>query len=81
MSALPHERSWEIGDRVCIPAVKRPLNQPHPEHEGKEGNITGIEPMSFGSMRIDTPVITLDDGTVLRGYECWWQPVENRKGI
>ena len=24
----------------------------------------------------DTVKITLDDGTILRGYECWWKPIK-----
>lgn len=23
--------------------------------------------------------ITLDDGTVLYGYECWWEPIEEKE--
>lgn len=70
---------WKIGDRVRIPSVERPMNQPHPEHESKEGSITGIEPVSIGNTHIDVPVITLDDGTILKGYECWWQPINNEQ--
>lgn len=62
---------------MVIAPVGLPYRQPRPEHEGKEGTITGSEPMEFEFMTIDTPVITLDDGTVLRGYECWWAPIEN----
>ena len=51
------------------------MRQPYPEHEGKEGTITGSEPLSFGSASFSTPVITLDDGVVLKGFECWWEPV------
>lgn len=26
-----------------------------------------------------TVKITLDDGTTLYGYECWWEPLEKKK--
>lgn len=35
-------------------------------HEGKEGLAERTE----GGVRI-----TLDDGTILYGYECWWEPI------
>jgi hypothetical protein len=37
-------------------------------HLGKEGEIVGYNGRS--------PKILLDDGSVLFGYECWWEPVE-----
>jgi len=55
--------------------VSAPANQPFPEHEGKEGAISGTEPIKFMGRKIDVPVITLDDGTILKGYECWWEPI------
>jgi hypothetical protein len=66
---------WKIGDRVRIAPVKFPLRQPHLEHEGKPGTITGKESITDNGGRhmFYVPVITLDDGTVLRGYECWWE--------
>jgi hypothetical protein len=70
---------WNIGDRVRIPTVKPPMRQPNPQHEGKEGTITGVEPTAFRDIKFDVPVITLDDGSVVRGYECWWEPVERRR--
>jgi hypothetical protein len=66
---------WKIGQRVRIPAVNRPMRQPYPENEGKLGTITGTEPIEIFGEKLDVPVITLDDGTELRGYECWWEPV------
>ncbi len=74
---------WNIGDRVRIPAVEHPMRQPHPEHEGKLGTITGDESITDDNGRhmLYVPVITLDDGAVLRGYECWWEPARiERKG-
>jgi hypothetical protein len=72
---------WKIGDRVRIPSVEAPLNQPHPAHEGKEGFITGSELVGYGRMGFNVPVITLDDGVVLKGYECWWEPVKMEEGV
>ena len=62
---------WKIGDRVRVTTVPR---QP-PPHAGDEGTITGTEPVEFGDMNIAVPIITLDGGTVLKGYECWWVPM------
>jgi hypothetical protein len=76
MTALAEPDGFEIGDRVRISPVSVPMRQPHPEHEGKEGSITGKEEMDMGDMKFNVPVITLDDGTVLKGYECWWEPVK-----
>ena len=53
------------------------MKQPHPEHEGKEGNITGernFMPAKFPPFFI--PIITLDDGTILEGCDCWWERVK-----
>jgi hypothetical protein len=69
---------WKIGQRVRIPEVSTPLRQPHPNHEGKLGTITGSEPVRLEDMKFDVPVITLDDGTILKGYECWWEPVKDK---
>jgi hypothetical protein len=66
---------WKIGDRVRIPTVSFPMRQPHPVNEGKLGYITGTESINLGET-FDVPVITLDDGTILKGYECWWEPVK-----
>jgi hypothetical protein len=68
---------WKVGDRVRIPTVSYPMRQPHGGHEGKLGNITGTETLDLGGFdMLAVPVITLDDGTVLKGYECWWEPVK-----
>jgi len=66
---------WKVGDVVRIPKVGYPARQPHPEHEGKIGCITATEAVSMGDTTFDVPVITLEDGTVLKGYDCWWEPV------
>ena len=36
-------------------------------HVGKEG---------LAEKKADMVVITLDDGTKLLGYECWWEPIK-----
>jgi hypothetical protein len=70
---------WKIGDRV---RVAEDYTSPYPETVCLDGTITGIETLEFEgdqhsdsafARSIDIPVITLDDGTVLRGYECWWR--------
>ena len=45
---------------------------PHPEHIGKFGTIIGEDQVGGG---YTTPRIKLDDGTILTGAECWWEPV------
>ena len=47
------------------PAISKP-------HIGKEG-LAEVDPAGFGVR------ITLDDGTVIYGYECWWTPLESDK--
>lgn len=67
---------FKVGQRVRICPVKPPARQPHPEHEGKEGVITGEENVMPKSMKpFYTPIITLDDGTILSGTDCWWEQV------
>ena len=68
--------SFKVGTRVRIPTVTSPMRQPHPEQTGKLGIITGSETVEFLGHKVETPVITLDDGSVLKGYECWWEPVK-----
>jgi len=70
-----NDNGWSIGDRVRLPKVEWPMNQPYPEHEGKLGTITASEPFEIKGFQVNIPVITLDDGSVVRGYECWWEPV------
>ncbi|KKM62245.1 hypothetical protein LCGC14_1466570 [marine sediment metagenome] len=47
------------GIRIRTPAASRP-------HIGKEGTAA----LDGGCVRV-----TLDDGTVLMGYDCWWEPI------
>jgi len=39
-------------------------------HVGKEG---------LAELESDSVRITLDDGTVLHGWECWWVPLEKQQ--
>ena len=36
------------------------------------GTIIGFEKVQIGGNILSVPVIRLDNGKVLRGYECWW---------
>lgn len=66
---------WKIGDRV---RVIEDYSSPYGGTVSLKGIITGSVPVEFDTMSIDTPVITLDDGTELRGYECWWILIEGK---
>jgi len=79
--------SEKIGQRVFLPEVsgmapfiettdgdKFFRSQPHSEAVGKFGVIISHETVRIGRHAISVPVIRLDDGQELRGYECWWQP-------
>jgi len=68
-----------IGQRVHICCVEPPMRQPHPEHNGKKGTITDFWPVRLEDEEFNIPVITLDDGTVLKGYDCWWEPIDEQK--
>lgn len=43
---------------------------------GDTGTITAIEHIEMSGQQVGTPVITMDNGNELRGYECWWEPVK-----
>ena len=72
---------FKVGDRVIIVKAegsvigkaKLPLRDPYPEYIGKRGNITAIDGED------GMPCITLDNGTILFGYECWWQKENNER--
>ena len=49
---------------------------PHPEHIGKQGVITSMRMIEGHA----SPVITLSDGAVVGGWECWWEHIETRTG-
>lgn len=55
----------DMPDLICkTPAISRP-------HVGKVGIAERVIVEGYDTVRL-----TLDDGTVLYGYECWWEPVE-----
>lgn len=73
------EKGYAVGIRIRIVDVTKhnatrnmQYNNPHPEHIGKLGTIIGEEDCGEG---LSTPRIRLDDGTVLTGAECWWEPI------
>lgn len=46
--------------------------------DNRLGTVTAIEQFPNPCDKeqpINVPVITLDDNTVLHGYECWWEPI------
>lgn len=70
----------QVGDRVVVvEAAGTPLGggmvaaDPHPEHINKPGVITRFE--DFGNGRT-SPVIKLDTGEEVGGWECWWDYAE-----
>lgn len=54
------------------------LCQPKPEKIGMYGTLTGYEMVKFMGREMEVPVFTLEDGTVIAGYECWWEPVKDQ---
>lgn len=44
-------------------------------HIGKEGWMVEDDEAIEG-LPISVPRITLDDGTVLWGFDCWWEPAD-----
>jgi len=63
-----------ITDHSGIPGVS--LVSPHPEYVGKLGTITKIVLVEG----YKSPLITLDDGKTVGGWECWWEPYTIGKG-
>ncbi len=51
------------GEELC-PGIEKRTPEESQAHIGKEGLAEEVG---------DTVRITLDDGTVLWGYECWWE--------
>jgi hypothetical protein len=60
------------GERVKTLVGELVKVQPKPEIVGRYGTITDYEVIDFIGRPIHIPVITLDDGKIVRGYECWW---------
>jgi len=53
-----------------VPGLKRKTPDDSKPHIGKEGLAERID----GGVRI-----TLDDGGIIWGHECWWTPVESKE--
>ena len=65
-----------IGMKIrIIDAKKFGMGNPRPDEIGKFGEIIGHEILEGTDLR--TPRIRLADGTLLRGTECWWEPVND----
>lgn len=65
--------SWAVGLRVKIvdgSKTSSHFNNPHPELIGKLGYISKAVNIE-GHM---SPLITLDNGQEIGGWECWWEP-------
>jgi hypothetical protein len=64
---------WRKGDRVRI------IDQMPSEYAGRTGTIAGIEEVTVAGRpeygKISTPKIILDDGTVVYGFQLWWQKI------
>lgn len=77
--ATPKHESIPVGLRIKIVSAEgKAIGEnmigadPHPEHVGKYGTVVGEMEVGNGHT---TPYIRLDDGTMLTGAECWWEPV------
>jgi len=61
-------RIVDAAGTVIVPGFVATTPDVSRSHIGKEGLAEWENP--------STVKITLDDGSVLYGYECWWEPVE-----
>ena len=55
-----------VGTRVIIIKDERSSTGA----KGKKGHVIDHETI----LGVPVPVIMLDDGAIIRGYECWWEP-------
>lgn len=55
------------GEEFC-PGIKRKTPEKSKPYIGKHGLAEKIDTLNVR--------ITLDDGSVLFGYECWWKPLD-----
>jgi len=53
-----------------IPGIERRTPEESKPHIGKEGLVEKVDEYSVR--------ITLDDGTILWGYDCWWIPLKEK---
>lgn len=62
-------RIVDVTGEEVFPGLERRTPDESRPHIGKEGLAEWAE------WADETVRITLDDGTVLRGSECWWEPI------
>lgn len=60
----------DVTGRTVLPGIKGRTPNISKPHIGKQGLAEKIE---------DDVRITLDDGSILWGYECWWTPIDDTK--
>jgi hypothetical protein len=60
-------KRWR-GLAIATPPVSTP-------HVGKEGLAEEDDLLLEDGSVLPSVRITLDDGTILMGYECWWEPI------
>jgi len=53
-----------------------PISKPHIGKQGLAEQIRNLEVEELGTFTTTTVRITLDDGNILAGYECWWKPIK-----
>ena len=75
--------NYPIGTRVeVVDAVAARVGEnPTPQHIGRQGVLTGEKATAYkvnGEVvyRGSTPEITLDNGDIVYGDECWWKPLD-----
>lgn len=68
-----------------IPTVGMKIHAILVEGDGypAHGTITNVEPLILEEtdevLSEHFPAITLDDGRIVNGMECWWSPVDGNK--
>jgi hypothetical protein len=61
-------RIIDVTDQEIFPGIIGRTPDISISHIGKEGLAEEIEDLIIR--------ITLDDGSIIYGYECWWEPIE-----
>jgi hypothetical protein len=64
------------GDKKSFPGFTLHTPEISRPHIGKLGYAEKVKEELDDKCSVDTIKITLDDGTILYGYECWWEPVQ-----
>jgi hypothetical protein len=69
-------RIVDVTGQEVVPGFVRHTPEVSRPHVGKLGWAEKIKAPPDAHSLIDYIIrITLDDGTILYGYECWWEPV------